>query len=436
MELIHAKGSGFYGQNSITLMKTTTMVDVVSTQRRYEAAVRDAKTRYSNGKITLAKQKELIRQADFERSCLPVTKRIQSQQALDKVKIQPAGERQEQGYLVGINSADFEVGVENNNFEIKINKTQSMSLGIELGDYIFASGTEFGGIIDGRTIDTATDELIWSGTCWRGLLEHDIIRPLNAKTDPFRIVSGDLNTVLKTVLTENGGTGSFFSVPSRAAGKAVSKYQFPRYISKLKGLKNMLASVGYKLKIWADNAEPGGTFKVWCEAVPIVNYSQEIEYSQDTNRIDVKMTQDFSVCNHLICLGAGDLTERTVIDLYVDKSGKIVQTKPEKGFFGVYERISIYDYGAVEGETVEQKAENLLKSGMQHFTELNEVNAMELTVDDMPAEIGDIIAGRDRTTGMEMQEAITNKILRIDTRGTESIELSVNGKEVEEVEYN
>ena len=46
------------------------------------------------------------------------------------------------------------------------------------------------------------------------------------------------------------------------------------------------------------------------------------------------------------------------------------------------------------------------------------------------------MAGLDRTTGTEMQKAITNKILRIDAAGKETIELSVNGKEVEQVDIS
>ena len=61
---------------------------------------------------------------------------------------------------------------------------------------------------------------------------------------------------------------------------------------------------------------------------------------------------------------------------------------------------------------------------------------MELTVDDIAVDVGDIVAGLDRTTGMEMQKAITNKILRIDAAGKETIELSVNGKEVEQVDIS
>ena len=431
MDLIHAKGSSFYSSGKVTLMQAYTIVDTIGTYQRYDEAVSDAKAKYEAGEITLYEKNQLIEEAEFMRKYVPLRTRIQNQNALDKSRLQPAGEKEDQGYMQGFNLFDCEVGVDNNNFELKINKVKSMTLGIELGDYIYVEGTEFGGIIDGRTIDTATDEIIWSGTAWRGLLELDIVRPLKPATEAFRVVSGDANDILRTILPEGGGTGSFFSVPQTAAGVSFTNYQFPRYINKLRALKDMLATKGYRLKIWAEKTAAGGQFSVMISAVPIQNFSQEVEYSQDTNRIDIKMTQDYSVCNHLICLGDGELTERTIIDLYVDKDGNIVKTKPSQGFFGIYERTEIYDYGSVEGETVSEKKANLLQAGIKQLAELNEVNSMELTVNEIAVDIGDFVAGTDRTTGMSMQKAITNKILRIDAVGNETIELSVNGKEVD-----
>lgn len=436
MDIVLAKGGSFYQSGAITLMQAYTVADVVGTQQRYQAAVSDALKRYNAGKITPKQYDDLIEAAEFERLYIPLTTRVQSQKTLDKVRVKPAGEKEDQGFLTDINGFDCEVGIENNNFELTMDKVKSMTFGIELGDYVYCEGTEFGGIIDGRTIDTSTDEIIWSGTAWRGLLENDIVRPLNPSSESFRVVSGDANDILRTILAENGGTGSFFSVPPVEAGVTLSNYQFPRYINKLKALKDMLASVNYRLKIWADNKEIGGTFSVWCSAVPIQNFSQEVEYSQDTNRIDIKMTQDYSVCNHLICLGAGELTSRQVIDLYVDKDGNITNKKPTSGFFGVYERTEIYDYSSIDGETDAEKKTNLQQAGIIKLQELNEVSNMELTVDDIEVDVGDIVAGLDRTTGMAMQKAITNKILRIDADLKETIELSVNGKEVESVDIS
>ena len=436
MDLIHAKGSSFYDDGAITLMQAYTINDVVGTEERYNAAVKAAKKKYDAGEITLNDYTIMVDDAEFERMYVPMTTRIQNQKALEKYRLQPAGDREEQGYLTSINSFDCEIGLENNNFELKIDKVTSMLCGIALGDYVYCAGTEFGGIIDGRTIDTSTDEITWSGTAWRGLLENDIVRPLDPATESFRVVSGDANDILRAVLAENGGTGAFFNVPETAAGVTLDNYQFPRYINKLTALRNMLASVNYRLKIWVDNNDVGGVFWVWCAAVPIENYSQEIEYSQDTNKVDLKMTEDYSVCNHLICLGAGELTERTVIDLYVDKNGNITNTKASEGYFGVYERTQIYDYSSVDGETDEEKKTNLQNAGVIKLQELNEISSMELTVDELDVDVGDIVAGLDRTTGMQMQKAITNKILRIDAAGKETIELSVNGKEVEQVDIN
>lgn len=435
MDLIHAKGSSFYSSGNITMMDAYTVKDVVATQQRYDLAVGRANEKYAAGEITLAARDILISDAEYEKLYLPVMQRVQSQEALDKIRVQSVGDKEEQGIINDFNCFDCEIGINNNNFVLQISKATSMMSSIELGDYIYAEGTEFGGIIDGRTVDTSTDEIIWTGTTWRGLLEKDIVRPLNPATDAFRVVSGDLNDILRTILPEGGGSGTIFSVPEINAGKSITSYKFPRYVNKLKSLKNMLASKGYRLKIWTESGGSGGQFSVKCSAVPIMNYSHDIEYSQD-NKVNIKMSQDYSVCNHLICLGDGELTDRMVVDIYVDKDGKITTTKPTNGFFGVFERIDVYDYSSVEGETADEKRTNLLNAGILQLQSLNKVNDMELSVDDIEVDIGDIIAGLDRTTGVKVQRAITNKILRIDSKLNETIELNVNGMDGDEVENN
>ena len=153
MDIVHAKGASFYQSGSITLMQAYTVIDVVGTQQRYQAAVADADDKYNAGEITLAQHDELVKQAEFERLYVPLTTRVQSQKTLDKVRVKPAGEKEDQGFLTDINYFDCEVGIENNNFELKMDKVKSMTVGIELGDYVYCEDTEFGGIIDGRTID-------------------------------------------------------------------------------------------------------------------------------------------------------------------------------------------------------------------------------------------------------------------------------------------
>lgn len=176
----------------------------------------------------------------------------------------------------------------------------------------------------------------------------------------------------------------------------------------------------------------GSTFSVFAEAVPIQNLSAEVEFSQDDNKLNIEMIEDYSVINHLICLGDGELASRTVVDLYIDKNGTISTKRPALGFLGVHERTAVYDYSNVEGETTAQKKSNLTEAGKLKLIELNVTHSMNLTVDEFAVDIGDIIAGKDRTTGFAMARAITSKIVRVEADGVASIELSVEGIEEKE----
>lgn len=430
MDFILSKGRNIYTENdTITSMESTLIPDMVATESRYNAEIEEADTLYQNGEITLAEREERVKKATFDRQHNLETINVYNQRSLDLVKLHPAGYKEEQGFLTGFNSLDFEISNDKSDFEVKISRENSLLMGIELGDFIYSPGTEYGGIIDGRKVNTSSSELIWTGTTWRGLIEKDIIRPLNPKLDPFRVVSGDANSIIRTILWENSGTGTFFSVPSEPSDVSYTNWQFHRYTNKLFGLSHMLEDKGYKLKIWAEGASEGGQFIVWVKAVPIENYSQELEYSQDEKSISMNIEQNFNVPNHLICLGDGELTARTVIELWVNSAGEIVTKKPTYGYFGIYERTEIYDYKSIEGETTAQKTANLRKAGIDKLKELYETENMDLTVGEIEVEIGDIVGGKDRTTGLTMSKAITKKILRVDAKGTESVQLSVERNE-------
>ena len=58
-------------------------------------------------------------------------------------------------------------------------------------------------------------------------------------------------------------------------------------------------------------------------------------------------------------------------------------------------------------------------SGMQPF---------HATISDVDVEIGDIVGGRDRITGMSLQKPIVNKILRMNN-GIPSVEYKLKGEE-------
>ena len=63
-----------------------------------------------------------------------------------------------------------------------------------------------------------------------------------------------------------------------------------------------------------------------------------------------------------------------------------------------------------------ESAAELEKSGREHFQELMNSQKLEMSIGDIEVELGDIVGGRERITGMSMKAAITQKIVQYSGR--------------------
>ena len=289
--------------------------------------------------------------------------------------------------------------------------TVEPSAGIDYGYYIFVPGTEYGGRILDLKRSTSSEKVVWYLDTWRRMLGQSIIEPPSGQA--YKTVSGDANTVLAEML--RGRYGGIFEVPKTPAGIDVSG-QFDRYTTLLNGLNKLLQTAGARLSIQTLQGGTGEAFRVQVSAVPIRDYSEEIEYSQD-NRIELTIRDNRRGINHLICLGSGELEGRVVRHLYVQENGSIGS---EKYYSGLDERTAVFDYPNAEDE------EELLESGKEELQELASYKKLEMAVQDLDLDIGDIVAGRDRVTGTYLAKPIVNKVLKIQ-RGKETISYKVKG---------
>ena len=94
---------------------------------------------------------------------------------------------------------DFAVGISENNYEIRIRRDQ-WDVRFLYGNTFYIKNTEFGGIIGRKKIATEADTISIYGRTWRGMLDKKVIRPPEGQD--YRKVSGELNTVLNTLVTE------------------------------------------------------------------------------------------------------------------------------------------------------------------------------------------------------------------------------------------
>lgn len=259
---------------------------------------------------------------------------------------------------------------------------------------IYIMGTEYGGIIGEVLTDTTLDYVELKGLTWRGRLAKKIIQP-PAGSD-YKVVSGELHTVMKSLIEPE--FDGLFVVSQRDTGVSVSNYQFDRYCTLLDGLTKMLKSKGYRLQLTfrREQNEPG---YLYIEAVPIVDYSNRIELSRDC-QLNYTMDDKRDSVNHLIVTGKGELQDRNVFHLYVQKNGSIGKTQY---YTGLQEIAEVYENTSTETDELEETSREKLQELMNKKTFKMDVAALGIDVN-----IGDIVGGRDYLTGMYMAKPVEN----------------------------
>ncbi len=307
---------------------------------------------------------------------------------------------------------DFAVGINENSYEIRVRR-ERWDERFAYGNTLYIKNTEFGGIIGRKKIATEVDTISIYGRTWRGMLDKKIIRPPTGQD--YRKVSGELNSVLNTLVTEQ--FDDFFVISQNNTEVNVTDYQFDRYCTLLAGIVKMLKSVGYKLHIEYIQQERGQPGYVELSAVPIVDYSEQIELSQDS-KLNFVFDETKNGVNHLVCLGKGELKERQVIDLYVQADGSINTTQY---YTGIQEVAESYENTSSDSAELEEK-------GREKLQELMNSTAFSMDVEtlNMDVEIGDIVGGRDYTTGMYAAKPIAKKIYKV-SGGTASLEYEIEG---------
>ena len=195
-------------------------------------------------------------------------------------------------------------GGDANTFELRM-PVASAPEGLTFGSLVYVDGTEYGGIVDDVGSDTTgrIHKAVYGGRTWHGVLEGRVLRP--DRGADYLSVSGEANAVLLQLVHRMGLAG-LFAVDASDSGIRVG-YRFARYVAGYAGLRAMLASAGAKLAMRWD----GG--KVVLSAMPRRDWSRE-EF--EGRRTPIKIKQASRPINHLVCLGKGELAQRTVIDLY------------------------------------------------------------------------------------------------------------------------
>lgn len=299
--------------------------------------------------------------------------------------------REEQGVLFGY-ELDLAFGADENDFECTVTAENHVC---ENGSLLFFEGTEYGGMVDAIESNTATDDVIYSGRTWHGMLNSKVLEPDAGES--YLVLNGEANTVLASLVQRMGLT-DLFSASDEDSGITIKSYKMNRYILGYDGIMKMLASAGAKLKIkFSDGVAV-------LSAHPVKDYTKDEEFDSDLVPFTAK--RNYKSVNHLVCLGSGELSNRLVVHLYADEEGNISHTQT---FTGIDEITSIYEYSQISEES------ELIAEGKAKFKELLATDeiVIDFDADSDEYDVGDIIGAVDNVTGLSAHATIKKKVLAV-----------------------
>ena len=301
------------------------------------------------------------------------------------------------GVLQGF-TLDLAYGADENDFQLEVSIDNQA---IEAGAYIYIDGTEYGGIVDGLNVDTETRLARYLGRSFHGILNSRIIQPPAGAA--YLSVKGEANKVIGELISAVG-LGGLFEASAEDSTISIPSSKLDRYIPAYDGINKLLKHNDAKLSMAFRNG------KIQLAAKPIVNYAENEQYSSDHYKFNVQKYSN--KVNHLICLGAGNLTERQVLHLYLQKDGSIGTTAYYKG---LDEYAAVYDYSAVES------LEELEKGGRERLQELwnSDSASMELIDDETVLDINDIVGATEEVTHTTITNRIVKKIIKIKNNAIE-----------------
>lgn len=318
----------------------------------------------------------------------------------------------DQGVLSGY-EMDLAFGEDENDFECLI---PSDAHCCQAGWYLYAEGTEYGGIIDTLEVRSEANEVVYFGRTWHGILGSKVVMPLTSSDTStqhvtiktadsagvslvgrYLVISGDANRCIDFIL-QRLGLSAMFQAPEGDAGAIVTGFQFDRFTDGYKGIVKMLSSVGLKMNVKYSNG------KVIIGGVEKFDYSTDDEF--DPSLVDIQLKKKVNAVNHLICLGSGELEQRTVLHLYADANGNISTTQTQ---FGLDEYAATYDYSSVESD------EELMKQGIEQLKKLWEPDEMVISLDAESDffDVGDKVGATDSITGLSCSATIKKKIVKL-----------------------
>lgn len=289
-----------------------------------------------------------------------------------------------------------------NDFQLDIDSALWEESPINIGDFLYIDGTEFGGRVESVKHITRTNTIQIYGTSWRGMLAKKIVSP-PAGSSHKTITGMDANAAIAELIGNE--FDNVFAASTAIVGVNVTG-SF-RYTVLLDAITRMLSASDLRLELAFNSAKS----QLILSAEPVIDRSDEIELSQDYDA-HITTENDVGAYNHIIALGQGELLERTVIELWRLDSGVITDSPGNAAPRGLDLRTMVYNYPSVGS------ADELTTAAREQLERYAPIRSIDIDLDgEMDYPLGDYVGVRDRITGMAARRKISQKILTMNQNG-------------------
>lgn len=298
----------------------------------------------------------------------------------------------ELGYLKDA-SLDIDIGKygsSENDFEITVSSV-NREKGFDDGSLFYCEGTEWGGLLKGKKVNTSTQELTHKGLTFRGLLTNEYVQPPDGES--HLVLKGEANTCINTLIS--GKFDGLFVVDEIGASGITVNYQV-RDLNVLQALDKALGYAGARLDIQFREGQ------AHLKAVSIQDLSDTIQYDNDY-QVQMVVETPSATYNHILALGKGELTERLRVNLYLQEDGTWGDVEV---YSGLQKRT--YKY---ENTNTEDEAE-LIEAAIESAEDQNSTETLDISFDADEANLFDIVTAEEQITGIKFNEQITQKILK------------------------
>ena len=196
---------------------------------------------------------------------------------------------------------------------------------VKAGFYMYCLGTEFGGKLKDPTVDSREKTVTFSGTTWRGMLKCRCTDVPGGSDHAWLSGGNSLYETTRILLNEH------YSNPFVSIGDRTDTWghvgTIPRYYTIYDTIdwlydKEFAEGSGnhFNIVIRAEYNEIGHGLQVNIKPEPFRDFTEIYDFSN--NLYDFKFTTVTSKYTYVLALGKGEMRNRTVVKMRVDRFGK------------------------------------------------------------------------------------------------------------------